>query len=159
MTLFAVVQAGAVPAAAPRAAVVLLLARSLPGDDGGLAELQERAALGRGRGRDLLHGVAALLVPRASFPIWRRCATARPVARGAIVYGVFALGWRGSARHWQQYRIAYGLLAGLATPLVVSVHSIVSLGLRDHAASRAGTRRSSRRTSWRARSSPASRWC
>jgi len=43
------------------------------------------------------------------------------------VYGVFALGWRGSVRHWSHYRIAYGLLAGLATPLVVSVHSIVSL--------------------------------
>jgi molybdopterin-containing oxidoreductase family membrane subunit len=43
------------------------------------------------------------------------------------VYGVFALGWRGSARQWSHYRIAYGLLAGLATPLVLSVHSIVSL--------------------------------
>jgi Ni/Fe-hydrogenase subunit HybB-like protein len=43
-----------------------------------------------------------------------------------IIYGVFALGWRGSTRHFQQYRIAYGLLAGLATPLVISVHSIVS---------------------------------
>jgi Ni/Fe-hydrogenase subunit HybB-like protein len=43
------------------------------------------------------------------------------------VYGVFALGWRGSAHDWQHYRIAYGILAGLATPLVLSVHSIVSL--------------------------------
>jgi molybdopterin-containing oxidoreductase family membrane subunit len=42
------------------------------------------------------------------------------------IYGVLALGWRGSARAWGRYRIAYGLLAGLATPLVVSVHSIVS---------------------------------
>jgi molybdopterin-containing oxidoreductase family membrane subunit len=42
------------------------------------------------------------------------------------VYGVFALGWYGSARNWNRYRIAYGLLGGLATPLVVSVHSIVS---------------------------------
>lgn len=40
--------------------------------------------------------------------------------------GVFALGWRGDARHWQRYQMAYLLLAGLATPLVVSVHSIVS---------------------------------
>jgi molybdopterin-containing oxidoreductase family membrane subunit len=44
-----------------------------------------------------------------------------------IVYGIFALGWRGSARHWQRYEDAYLLLAGLATPLVVSVHSVVSL--------------------------------
>jgi Ni/Fe-hydrogenase subunit HybB-like protein len=36
------------------------------------------------------------------------------------------MGWRGSARHWQRYQMAYLLLAGLATPLVVSVHSIVS---------------------------------
>jgi molybdopterin-containing oxidoreductase family membrane subunit len=43
------------------------------------------------------------------------------------VYGVFALGWRGRAREWRQYRLAYTLLAGLATPLVISVHSIVSL--------------------------------
>jgi molybdopterin-containing oxidoreductase family membrane subunit len=48
-------------------------------------------------------------------------------SRGArIAYGIFALGWRGSARHWRHYRIAYLLLAGLATPLVLSVHTIVS---------------------------------
>ena len=43
------------------------------------------------------------------------------------VYGVFALGWNGSLSDWTRHRIAYGLLAGLATPLVISVHSIVSL--------------------------------
>jgi Ni/Fe-hydrogenase subunit HybB-like protein len=43
-----------------------------------------------------------------------------------VVYGVFALGWRGSAQHWRHYRVAYGLLGGLATPLVISVHSVVS---------------------------------
>jgi molybdopterin-containing oxidoreductase family membrane subunit len=43
-----------------------------------------------------------------------------------IIYGIFALGWRGSAIHWERYEIAYLLLAGLATPLVVSVHTIVS---------------------------------
>jgi molybdopterin-containing oxidoreductase family membrane subunit len=42
-------------------------------------------------------------------------------------YGMLAMGWRGSARHWHRYRTAYLLLAGLATPLVVSVHSVVSL--------------------------------
>ncbi len=42
------------------------------------------------------------------------------------IYGIFALGWRGSARHWHHYKIAYLLLAGLATPLVISVHTIVS---------------------------------
>lgn len=43
------------------------------------------------------------------------------------VYGLFALGWRGAGRHWRHYKVGYVLLAGLATPLVVSVHSIVSL--------------------------------
>ena len=43
-----------------------------------------------------------------------------------ILYGIFALGWRGSNRHWHVYERAYLLLAGLATPLVLSVHSVVS---------------------------------
>src|SRR4030081_76561 len=45
---------------------------------------------------------------------------------GRIVYGALAMGWRGSARHWHRYETAYLLLAGLATPLVVSVHTVVS---------------------------------
>jgi Ni/Fe-hydrogenase subunit HybB-like protein len=56
-------------------------------------------------------------------------ATLRDRARsrvGRIAYGFFALGWRNSARHWHRYQMAYLLLAGLATPLVVSVHSVVS---------------------------------
>jgi len=44
-----------------------------------------------------------------------------------IIYGMLAMGWRGSAIHWHRYEIAYLLLAGLATPLVVSVHTVVSL--------------------------------
>ena len=42
------------------------------------------------------------------------------------LYGLLALGWRGAAEHWQRYDTAYLLLAALATPLVVSVHSVVS---------------------------------
>ncbi len=41
-------------------------------------------------------------------------------------YGFLAMGWRGSARHWKRYESAYLLLAGLATPLVLSVHTVVS---------------------------------
>jgi molybdopterin-containing oxidoreductase family membrane subunit len=41
-------------------------------------------------------------------------------------YGALAMGWRGSARHWSRYETAYLLLAGLATPLVLSVHTVVS---------------------------------
>jgi len=47
-----------------------------------------------------------------------------PLAR--VAYGILAMGWRGSARHWHNYEAAYLMLAGLATPLVVSVHSVVS---------------------------------
>ena len=43
-----------------------------------------------------------------------------------LIYGLLAMGWRGSARHWHRYEMAYLLLAGLATPLVLSVHTIVS---------------------------------
>lgn len=62
-------------------------------------------------------------------------ATLRDRATGKIpriIYGVLALGWRGAARHWERYETAYLLLAGLATPLVISVHTVVSL---DFAAS------------------------
>lgn len=43
-----------------------------------------------------------------------------------LAYGLFAMGWRGGATHWERYETAYLLLAALATPLVVSVHSVVS---------------------------------
>jgi molybdopterin-containing oxidoreductase family membrane subunit len=57
-------------------------------------------------------------------------ATLRDRARSKpwkVVYGTLAMGWRGSARHWHNYDTAYLLLAGLATPLVISVHTVVSL--------------------------------
>jgi Ni/Fe-hydrogenase subunit HybB-like protein len=43
------------------------------------------------------------------------------------IFAVVALGWRGSARHWQRYMAAYMLLAALAAPLVISVHSVVGM--------------------------------
>jgi Ni/Fe-hydrogenase subunit HybB-like protein len=57
-------------------------------------------------------------------------ASLRDTAKTLIVrriYGILAMGWRGSARHWNRYETAYMLLAGLSTPLVLSVHSVVSL--------------------------------
>jgi len=52
----------------------------------------------------------------------------RATTRGKqLIYGVLALGWRGSVFHWSRYETAYLLIAALATPLVVSVHSVVSL--------------------------------
>ena len=56
-------------------------------------------------------------------------AVMRDRAKGKVarfLYGLFALGWTGSNRHWSNYEKAYLLLAGLSTPLVLSVHSIVS---------------------------------
>lgn len=44
-----------------------------------------------------------------------------------FIYAILSWGWRGSARHWHRYEIAYLILAGISTPLVLSVHSIVSL--------------------------------
>jgi Ni/Fe-hydrogenase subunit HybB-like protein len=43
-----------------------------------------------------------------------------------FVYGLLAMGWRNSVRHWNRYETAYLLLGGLATPLVLSVHTVVS---------------------------------
>jgi len=56
-------------------------------------------------------------------------ATLRDRARNRaakVIYGMLAMGWRGSAVHWSRYETASILLAGLATPLVVSVHTVVS---------------------------------
>ncbi len=49
-----------------------------------------------------------------------------PTRLRQIIYGVFALGWTGSSRHWHRFEKAYLILAALATPLVLSVHSVVS---------------------------------
>jgi len=57
-------------------------------------------------------------------------ATLRDRARSRIwqiIYGIFAMGWRGSALHWHRYQTAYFLMAAIATPLVISVHSIIGL--------------------------------
>jgi Ni/Fe-hydrogenase subunit HybB-like protein len=79
--------------------------------------------------------IAVLTYATVSFIFWYvglipDLATLRDSARRKWtrrIAGIFALGWRGAARHWQNHQMAYLLLAGLATPLVVSVHSIVSL--------------------------------
>jgi Ni/Fe-hydrogenase subunit HybB-like protein len=57
-------------------------------------------------------------------------ATLRDKAKNLLVrriYGLMALGWRSSVRHWHSYQSVYFLMAALATPLVISVHSIVSV--------------------------------
>lgn len=57
-------------------------------------------------------------------------ATLRDVVKNKVakrLYSLFSLGWSGSMRHWHHYEMAYLILAGLSTPLVLSVHSVVSL--------------------------------
>jgi len=49
-----------------------------------------------------------------------------PTRTKQVIFGILAMGWRGSAAHWQNHQSAYLLLAGLAAPLVLSVHSVVS---------------------------------
>ncbi len=61
------------------------------------------------------------LVP--DFATMREAATNR---WARTVYGMLSLGWRGSARHWTRYESLYILLAGISTPLVLSVHTVVS---------------------------------
>jgi molybdopterin-containing oxidoreductase family membrane subunit len=55
-------------------------------------------------------------------------ATLRDRAKGIkkFIYGIFSFGWNGSSRTWHHYELVYLILAGLATPLVLSVHSVVS---------------------------------
>jgi len=56
-------------------------------------------------------------------------ATFRDRAKSRIkktIFGVLSLGWRGGNRQWKHYELAYLLLAGISTPLVLSVHSVVS---------------------------------
>ena len=56
-------------------------------------------------------------------------ATLRDRAKNKVrkfIYGVLSLGWRGTARHWSHYEMTYMILAALSTPLVLSVHSVIS---------------------------------
>ena len=71
-------------------------------------------------------GLAAVLVRRPGSRPRDAARSRQEPAHQAAVYGMLALGWRGSARHWQRYEAAYLLLAGLSTPLVLSVHTVVS---------------------------------
>src|SRR5712672_2913746 len=68
----------------------------------------------------LLFWFVGLLPDLATFRVRARNKPAQSI------YGMRPMGWRGSARHWHRYQSAYLLLAGLATPLVLSVHSVIS---------------------------------
>ena len=105
--------------------MALLLAHALPELDGHLAAVPEPAHLGRLRGStyattSLLFWYVGLVPDLATLRDRSKSKLAK------VLYGFGAMGWRGSAAHWHNYEAAYLLLAGLATPLVLSVHTVVS---------------------------------
>ena len=127
MTLFAAGMAGLFPILHLGRPVVRVLARALSRPDEPVAAVAQPAGVGRVRDLHLPDRVGAVLVPRHAA---RPGHAARPRHRRAgkqVAYGLLALGWRGEARHWARHETAYLLLAGLATPLVVSVHSVVAM--------------------------------
>ena len=84
---------------------------------------------------DLVVGVRSPNLRSNGFSLVRRILDDRDVATvrdrakhwlSRTVYGIMALGWNGSTRHWINYERAYLILAAVSTPLVLSVHSIVS---------------------------------
>ena len=98
----------------------------LPSANAIYPNFRSAAVVGLRRHLDLRAGLARCSGTSGLIP---DLATLRDRATGRFrqrIYGLFALGWRGSARHWHNYETAYLMLAGLATPLVVSVHTIVS---------------------------------
>ena len=115
-----------VSAAASRSALGFLLVAAVSRHDGTVAAVSQPARLGCFCGRHLFHCLAFVLVSRAAAGP-RHPARSRDESVAEKFYGVLALGWRNSAAHWQRHQMAYLLLAGLATPLVLSVHSVVSL--------------------------------
>ena len=149
---------GDLPAAPHRPTVAGgLLAVPLSEHDGPVAEVPQPADLGRVRGLDLRDGFGRVLVRRPR----PRPGDLRDRAISGSAEGLRrpGAGLARSARHWHRYEVAYLLLAGLSTPLVLSVHTRRELRLRGRRCCPAGTRRSSRPTSSRAPSTPASRWC
>ena len=113
---------GAVPATAPRTAMAGLLDPALSKYDGHLAAplLWDVFAISTYATVSLLFWFIGLIPDLATLRDRARSRTAQ------IIYGILAMGWRGSAIHWHRYETAYLLLAGLATPLVISVHTVVS---------------------------------
>ena len=126
MTLFAVACRRHLPADPHWPALARLLAVPLSQHHELLAAVPQPAGVGRVRGLDVLHDLAVFwfvgLVPDLAT---LRDRSAEPLARRSFT-ACWRMGWRGSARHWHRYESAYLLLAGLATPLVLSVHTVVS---------------------------------
>ena len=160
MTLFAVACAGLFPLLHVGRPWLCVLAVPVPEHDGPVAAVPQPAGVGRVRGQHVRDRLAAVLVRRPD-PRPRDAARPRDSTASAQIDLRHARRWAGAGRrmHWHRYEMAYLLLAGLATPLVVvGAHGRVA-STSPSAVSPAGTRRSSRPTSSPAPSSAASRWC
>ncbi len=125
MTIFAVMCAGLFPLLHLGRPWFFYWLLPYPNTMAPVAAVPQRPGVGRVRGQHVFHRVAVVLVHgHDSRP--GDAARSRQGRFARIAYGLLCLGWRDSARHWQRYETAYLLLGGLATPLVVSVHSVVS---------------------------------
>ncbi len=105
--------------------MVATLPVAVPESARAVGEFYVSAALGCVRSVDVFHRLSRFLVyrPDPDFATLRDRTTSKIKK---TMYSVFSLGWRHSNRHWQHYERAYLILAGFATPLVLSVHTIVS---------------------------------
>ena len=124
--------AGPVSDPASRQAAIFLLAGAISEHHAAVAAVAQRAGLGFLGDPELSAVLASSSFTSACCLISPPCATVRRRVSAQVLYGAFALGWRGSAHHWRCYETFQITLAALAVPLVVSVHSIVGL---DFAAS------------------------
>ena len=126
MTVFAVMTAGLFPILHLGPPVEVLLADRVSELAVDLAAVQEPAGVGRVRDPDLSDDLGDLPVHRAPAGHRGRCATARRIRFRKKIFGALSLGWRNSDREWRHFARAYLFLAAFATPLVLSVHSVVS---------------------------------
>ena len=126
MTLFAVACAGMFPLLHLGRPWLFYWLFPYPEHHDGSAAVPQPAGVGRVRGFHICHGVATVLVSRHDSRPRHRSAIKRRAGSRYAFYGVLAFGWRGASRHWKYHETASLLLAGLATPLVLSVHTVVS---------------------------------
>ena len=124
MTVFAVMTAGLFPLIHAGADVVRVLAHAVPEPALPLAELQVAAGVGRVRHLHVPHHQRGVL-PRRPRAGHRGAAGPGDGHREEDLHAL-SLGWEGSDAQWRHYRRAYGIFAAISTPLVLSVHSVVS---------------------------------
>ena len=126
MTIFAVICATLFPLIHVGRPWLAFLAFPLSESARNLAELPLSVALGCVRRQHLFCRLPAVLVSGTRSGPGFAARPDRQAGFRKFVYSILCLGWRGAASHWQHYERAYLVIAGLATGLVLSVHSVVS---------------------------------